>query len=222
MLLEAPFTDARAIKSMESDFVDWVYRRSSLTLLANESLGLFSGPGTTEGAFRKLVSEQAREALEEEIEEERERFQKKLGALRKKLNHERRELEEDRDEHAQRKMEELSTHFENLFGGRAYGRRRVSSSLSKRRMTQKAKADVEESEDMIEEIERDIELLKVEMEETIDELEEKWARTASEITEIPVNPYKKDILVEIFGIAWMPFHLVEVNKELLELPGFSS
>ena len=70
--------------------------------------------------------------------------------------------------------------------------------------------------------ERDIQLLKAQMEEAIDELEEKWAKVAGEIAEIPVNPYKKDILVEVFGVAWMPYHLVEVNKQLLELPGFSS
>ena len=80
---------------------------------------------------------------------------------------------------------------------------------------------MEESEDMIVEIERDIDLLSTEMEEAIDALEEKWARTAAEVTEITINPYKKDILVEAFGVAWMPYHLVEVEKQLLELPGFA-
>jgi hypothetical protein len=220
-LLEPPFTDARTIKAMEGDFVDWAYRRSTVTVYANETLKLYAGPETTEGAFRKLVSGEARKALEEEVKGARGKFEDKFESLRKKLNREQRELEEDRDEHAQRKMEELSTHFENLFGGRAYGRRRISSSLTKRRMTQQAKADMEESEDMIAEIERDIELLSAEMEEAIDALEEKWARFAAEIEEITVNPYKKDILVEVFGVAWMPFHLVEVEKQLLELPGFS-
>ena len=73
---------------------------------------------------------------------------------------------------------------------------------------------------MIEEIERDIELLSAEMEEAIDELEEKWARTALQIDEIAVHPYKKNILVEIFGVAWMPYHLVEAGGKLIELPGF--
>ena len=42
------------------------------------------------------------------------------------------------------------------------------------------------------------------------------------MTEITVNPYKKDILVEIFGVAWMPFHLVEVAGQIVELPGFAA
>jgi hypothetical protein len=221
-MLEAPFTNARVINPLEKDFVDWAYRRSSVTVLSNQVLKLYAGPELTEGEFRKLVSQAAREALDDEADDLKDEFQKKFNALKKKLAHEQRELEEDRDEHAQRKMEELSTLFENLFGGHAYGRRRVTSSLSRRRMTQRAKAKIEESEDMIEEIERDIDRLSVEMEETIDELEEKWARTALDIDEIPVNPYKKDILVEIFGVAWMPYHLVEAEGKMIELPGFSA
>ena len=221
-LPEAPFTNARTITPLESDFVDWVYRRASVTVLANEPLKLFAGPDQTEGQFRKQTSAAARKALDQEADELKDKFHKKLEALKKKLSHERRELEEDRDEHSQRKMEEVSTLFENLFGGRAYGRRRVTSSLTRRRLTQQAKAEIEESEDMIEEIERDIDLLSAEMEEAIDELEDKWARAASRIDEIPVNPYKKDILVEIFGVAWMPTHLIEVGGKLLELPGYSS
>ncbi|MCB2178444.1 DUF87 domain-containing protein [bacterium] len=220
-VLEAPFTDSRTFKAFESDFVDWVYRRTEVTVYANEALKLYAGPETSEGAFRKLASDQARKNLEEERQETKVKFDKKLDALQKKLNHEKRELEDDRAEHSQRKMEELSTHFENLFGGKAYGRRRISSSLSKRRMTQKAKADMEESLDMIEEIEEDIEQLTAEAEDAIDELEEKWAQIARQITEIPVAPYKKDILVEVFGVAWMPYHLVEVDKEIIELPGYA-
>jgi hypothetical protein len=221
-LLEAPFSDARSVKALENDFVDWVYRRSEIELLLNEELDLYAGPGTTEGEFRKLVSARARQGRDEEIAATRDKFGDKLEALEKKLHREQRELEEDRDEHSQRKMEELSTHFENLFGGKAYGRRRVSSSLSKRRMTQQAKAKIEESEDMISELERDMSLLAEEMDQAVAAIEEKWAGIASRVTEMPVTPFRKDILVEFFGVAWMPYHLVEAGGELLELSGFSA
>ncbi len=221
-MLEAPFTDARTIKSLESDFVDWVYRRAVITVYSNDALKLYAGPETGAGGFRKLISEEARKALDEEVDATRETFQKKFDALQKKLDREKRELEDDRAEHSQRKLEELTTHFENLFGGKAYGRRRISSSIRKRRMTQKAKDDIEESVDMIAEFEQDIDDLRDEMEETIDELEARWAEVARQVSEIPVTPYKKDILVEVFGIAWMPTHLVEVEGQIVELPGFGA
>jgi hypothetical protein len=220
-VIDASFSNARRLKSFESDFVDFLFRRASVTVLANEPLDLFAGPGTTEGNFRKMVSVEARKMLAEEMEETKAGFKKKFDALQKKLNREKRELEEDRTEHSQRKMEELSTHFENLFGGKSYRRRRISSSLSKRRMTQRAKADIDESLDVIEELEREMDLLAEEMEEAIDALKDKWGEAARQITEIPVSPYKKDILVEIFGVAWMPYHMIQVDQDLVELPGYA-
>jgi hypothetical protein len=219
-LLEAPFNDKRTLSSFEGDYIDYLYRRSRVTVYGNDKLKLYAGPPTSEGEFRRQVSAQAREARDDELEEIKDKFRKRFDDLDKKLRREERELEEDRTEHSQRRMEELTTHFENLFGGRAYGRRRISSSMSKRRMTQQAKARMDESEDTINEIERDLEKLKLEMDEAMDELEEKWGEIASTIDEIPVNPYKKDILVELFGVAWMPYHLVEVAGHMLELPGY--
>jgi hypothetical protein len=39
---------------------------------------------------------------------------------------------------------------------------------------------------------------------------------------ITVRPYKKDILVDLFGVAWMPYHIVDAEARLFELPGFES
>ena len=89
-------------------------------------------------------------------------------------------------------------------------------------MTSQAKSDIGESEDVIEELEDQFEALAEEMELAIDEVEEKWSEIASEIEEISVNPLKKDIIIELFGVAWMPYHIVDVEGQTIELPGFSS
>jgi hypothetical protein len=221
-VLEAPLSDGKLIKSMETDFVDWIYRRSSVTVYANEKLKLYAGKPTTEGEFRKMASDAAREGRDDELKKLQDRYKKKLSTLNTRLKREQRELEEDKTEVAQRRMEELGTHFENIFLSKSTSRRRVSSSLSKRRMTAQAKADVEESLDAIEQLQLEMEDLKADMELDIDEVEEKWAEIAGEVDEISVTPYKKDILVEVFGVAWMPYHLVEVGGRLVELPGYSS
>ena len=88
-------------------------------------------------------------------------------------------------------------------------------------MTAQAKADIEESEDAIEQLMLEIESLKEEMELVVDEVEEQWAEVAGQVDEINVTPYKKDILVEVFGVAWMPYHQVDVGGKLIEVPGYS-
>ena len=83
-----------------------------------------------------------------------------------------RELEEDKSEVSQRKIEELGTHLDNvitLFAGRS---RRLTTLLTKRRMTSKAKAnvDVDESVTAIAEIESDIQDLTEDIEDSLKRL----------------------------------------------------
>jgi hypothetical protein len=37
-----------------------------------------------------------------------------------------------------------------------------------------------------------------------------------------VTPFKKDILIDVFGVAWMPYHVVEVEGKVTQIPGFKS
>ena len=166
-----------------------------------------------------MISEAAREGRDADLKKLQAAYKKKLASLDTKLKREQRELAEDKTEVAQRTMEELGTHFENIFMSKSTNRRRVSSSLSKRRMTAQAKADVEESIDAITQLEKEMEDIRGDMEMAIDEVEDKWEEIASQVDQISVTPYKKDILIEIFGVAWLPYHQVEAGGKLIEIPG---
>ena len=147
-------------------------------------------------------------------------FEKKMQRLIDRIEREQQELEEDEAELSHRKMEEYGTYAEtviSLFGGR---KRRLSTSLSKRRMTAKAKADVKESLDAIEDYKEDIEELKEDRDEALEDIKEKWLEIIEDMEEIPVNPYKKDVILDMYGIAWMPYHLVSVGNKMEELPGY--
>ena len=89
-------------------------------------------------------------------------------------------------------------------------------------MTERAKADVEESEDTIEDYKEQIVELENELKRAIEDVQAKWVEIADDMEEIPVHPYKKDILVDLFGVAWFPYHLVEADGRTLELPGYGA
>lgn len=72
-----------------------------------------------------------------------------------------------------RKMEEMGTHAENVLSLFSRRRRRMTTSLTKRRLTQQAKADVEESIDAIDDLERQIRDLETEFKEKLDEIGER-------------------------------------------------
>ena len=221
--LEAPLSDGKTLRSLESDFQDWGYRSLEVSVWANEELKVYAGPEISEAEFLEMCREAAQDKRDAEVKKKAATFERKMDALEKKLTREERELEQDEAELSQRKMEEMGTHLENVAGLFGLTRKgRMTTSLSKRRMTAQAKADVEESKDAIEEYKEDLLELEAEAKEVIREIEEHWAEVATEINQIPVTPYKKDVLVDMFGVAWIPYHLVEVEGRVVELPGYGS
>jgi hypothetical protein len=216
--LEAPVSDAKIMKAMEKDFADWVYRSGQVSVRVNPALKQYAGPQVSSAEFRQTCADAARAGRDAEAAKVAATFDKKLAALEVKLRKEERELEEDQDELSQRKMEELGTHAENIFGlfGGRRSSRRLSSSLGKRRMTSQAKADVEESRDAIQDFQRQMAELEQEKAAAVQEVHERWGELASEISEITVAAQRKDVLVDVFGVAWMPYWIVGSE----ELPAY--
>ncbi len=221
--LESPLSDGKTLKSLRADFVDWIYRTMTVDVRANEALKIYAGPNVSQAEFRRMVSEAAREARDAEKDKVRAKYEKTIARLKDRLQREERELAQDEAEYQQRKMEELGTHAENLASLLGLGRkRRLTTSLTKRRLTEQAKADIEESKQAIAEYRQEIARTEQEMRDALEEIDRKWAEIAEEESDIPVSPYKKDILLELFGVAWMPYHLVRVEGRLIELPGFAT
>ena len=215
-----PLSDGSVLKGLESDYKDWIYHEVTVAVRANEELEVFAGPQISQGEFRKMCADAARQALEEEREDLEEKFDRKLDTIKERLLREERELEEDQAEFSQRRLEELGTHAENLLSLLAGRRRRMTTSLTKRRMTSKAKADIKESLDVIDQYKEEIEELEAERAQMLEEVEEKWHQVLEDTSEIPVTPYKKYIQVELFGVAWMPVYRGESGGRRLELSAY--
>lgn len=216
-------TDARMMNTLEKDFIEWVYRTTQVMVRANEALKLYAAPGTTEGDFRAQCTEAARDALQADLKKAAAPFDSKLRTLQDRLDREQRELKQDQAKLSSRKLEEGANIAETVAGLFGVGRKRaITSSFTKRRMTSQAKSDVEESEDAIQDLEEQIKQLETEKEAALQAVNDKWAEVASQVTEIPITPQKKDVLLDFFGVAWMPFHLVKTGDQLIELPGFST
>jgi hypothetical protein len=220
--IEAPLTDAKTMSALEKDYLDWAYRTTEATVRSNEALKVYAGPDVSHSEFRRLCDEAARQGRDAEIKKTEDGYDKKIGTIQARLEREERELADDRSRHSHRKLEEMGSHAETLFsliGGR---KKSLSSSLSKRRMTEQAKAAVKESEAAIEEFKRQIEALEKEKAEAIQQVNDRWGEIASEAQEIKVTPLKKDVLVEVFGVTWMPYHLVNTGDLVEELPGYQA
>ncbi len=218
--LISPLSDGPKLRELETDFKDWIYHSVTVSVRSNEELEVFAGPEVSQGDFRRKCAEAAENALEKEKDKVTASFEKKLDTIKDRLMREKRELDEDETELSQRKMEEVGKLAENLISLLAGRKRSISTSLTKRRMTSQAKADVKESLDSIEQFKKEIEDLERDRLEALSEVEEKWREILESNTEIPVTPYKKDILMDLYGVAWLPFYVYDDGGREVEVEGY--
>lgn len=213
-------SDARRLKELEKDFLDWVFRSGTIYLRANESLKVYAGPDVSAAEFREQCSKAARQGLAAEQKKLDELYRRKLEALDSKIDRQRLEVKEQEDELSQRRMEELGAGGElliSLLGGR---RRSLSSSLSKRRMTAQAKADLEQERKELQALEKQYADLEEEYKKALAELQERWAKLVADESEVPLPPQRSNIFTELFGIAWCPYYLMTVEGQTKTLPAF--
>jgi len=228
--LPANLTSSRALNALRKEFADYLYRRERLTIRHNPALELYSTPDETEGQFIRRCRRAAQEGLDTAEEKLRDKYEAKLDKLGIRLRREERELDGDLAEYEARKREELLSAGESLLGflGGRRSSRAVSIQSRKRRLTQQAKLDAEASEEEITDLEEQIADLEAELQEEVAEENERWAKAIEAIERLEVRPTKSNVLVERFGLAWVPRWEVAYEDErtgelrTVSLPAFGS
>jgi hypothetical protein len=220
--IDAPLNDAKLMSALQKDFADWVFRNSSVTARANQTLKVFAGPDVSQAEFMRACSEAARTARDTEFNKLAAKIDRQIATLEDKLSREERELRQDEEELAQRKMEAMGTHAENILGLFTGSRstRRLSSSLTKQRMTGQAKAEVDESVEAIAQFKQQLAELDKERLRLAEEINSKWGSAVSDSSEVTVAPKKTDVFINLFGVAWVPYYVIQTGVETIELSAF--
>ncbi|MEM7131815.1 MAG: hypothetical protein AAF702_36210 [Chloroflexota bacterium] len=196
---------ARKIKRIEKDLSDWLYYNSGMPILVHERLKLFQRPGEDERSFNMRLQQAARERRDDEVDKLQSRFEKNLDRLEAKLTKEERELSQDESELSSRRHQEWIGIGETVLGA-VLGRRRRSLSRisSNRRMTQRARMDIEESHEVIAELKEAIADTQEELETQAREVTMKWAKLMDEVDTEELKPRRTDVKIELVALAWKP------------------
>lgn len=218
--LQGALADEAQLKLLERDFTDWAYRTSEGQMWANEALKVYGAPDLTKEQFLAQSEKEAQTQRESEVEKTKDRYEVKLKAVQRKLDKEKLEMAGDEQEAGQRRMEEMGTHFENVLGLFTGSRRRLTTSLTKHRLTSAAQSNVEESKQAIAELEKEMQDLGEEIQEALEEVHARWDAAAQDVTQLPLAPARSDVYVSLFGIAWLPYHRVNVGGREVEIPAF--
>ncbi len=205
--VSATVNSKNKIRSLSRAFEDWLYYNARSSVAVHDDLNLFQHPAEAEKEFMIRISHTAREERDRKIGTLEKKFEIRIDRLEKKLRKEQRELAEDEMEHENRKRQELASIGETVLGF-FMGRRstsRIGTALNKRRMTAKAKADIEESLEEIDDLEKDIRELEEELEAEAETITSHWENAADSIRYQELSPRRTDISLHSVSIAWLPF-----------------
>lgn len=221
--IDAPLNDVKLMTALQKDFTDWVFRNSSVKARVNQALKVFAGPDVSQAEFMTACAEAARDARDAEIAKKTATLDRQLKTLEDKLAREERELQIDQTDLEHRKWEERGNLAELGASLVGIGRKKsLTSQLSKNRLTNRAKAEVEESIDAIKQFQQQIADAEKRREEILAEINDRWGRVVNESTEVTIAPKKTDVFVKLFGVAWMPYYVVKAGTDTSELPAFGT
>lgn len=192
--------------ALSTDFVNHLYSGEKVTLLKNPHFGVFSDFGEDKENFISRILEIAKDRAAGEVEKITEKYKKNIESIEKKIKREERDLSMREMEYDDRKREELFSIGETALG-LVFGRRRttgLSSAVTKRRMTKKAKGMMDGIEAEILELKKEMDDLSIELEEEVEKIEDEAKEKAGVAEEVEVSLEKNDIFVKDFGILWTP------------------
>ena len=218
--LQAPLDDPKILLSLQKDFVDWAYRTSQVKLRYNAALNVSAGPDTTTAEFRELCSQAARAGRDDELAKINASFDAKKSGLQDKLAHAQRDHEQKQEVLSQRKMEEVGTGLENVIGLFTRSRRRITTSLTKHRLTEQAKAAADEAGAVLNELQKQAASLDQAGQQALSEAGERWAHQVDDASEVPLTPLRKDVFLDLFGVIWLPFYVLHGGSEVIELAAY--
>ncbi len=221
--IDAPLNDSKLMTALQKDFTDWAYRSSSIKARGNVALKVYAGPDVSQAEFMKACADTAREARDAEIDKRSAVLDRQIKTLEEKLSREERELRQDQADLQNRNIEAGANLLELGAGVFGLGRKKsVTTQFAKHRLSQQAKADVEESEDAIAQYKKDLSALQQQRQQVVDEVNASWGDVVNKITEVTINPKKTDVYVNLFGVAWMPYYQVNTGDQTVELPAFGA
>lgn len=219
--LSAGLKDEKRLKTLQKELVDMLYNTAKLIIPHHPQFKQYGHPDQDISEFQSQVVQTAREKRDKEIDALSKKYGGMMDKLEDKLRRKERELEAEKLEIRDRKREQMYTTGEavlSIFKGRTnYTLSRMSRTSRMKRQTE---ADIEESRDVINEIQNEMIALEEEYERQLQSINDNWAKVANDVQEYTITPYKKDIHIELFGIGWIPYWYVQLDNQPVFVSAF--
>jgi len=202
---------ARSYDSWSKEFTTWLYGSKKYELLKSPTYKQVSKPGESERDFRVRLGLSAREQRDDMVDKLKQKYQAKINALEEKVRVAQQAVDREAEQQKQQQMQTVINVGATLLGafmgkGLSTGTvGRASTSVKSAGRIMKEKDDVNRAKDTVETRQKTLEDLEAEFKAETDQLAARTDPATEELQKISIRPAKKDIVVKLVGLAWLPF-----------------
>ena len=203
-------TEAGSYGGWEKDLKRWLQQERPLTLFQSDALKATSAPGEDERAFRVRLGQLAREARDEQKDDLRERYGKKLEALEERMKRAEAAVDREAAQASQRKMDTVVRVGTTLLG--AFLGRSTRSTLSQVGVTarsagrmSKESSDVARAEEKLDDLRAEYAELDAELTREMETIDLTFAPEAAELETVEITPKQTEMHVVEMALAWVPY-----------------
>jgi len=202
---------ARSYDSWSKEFTTWLYGSKKYELLKSPTYKQVSKPGESERDFRVRLGLSAREQRDDMVDKLKQKYQAKINSLEEKVRVAQQAVDREAEQQKQQQMQTVINVGATLLGafmgkGLSTGTvGRASTSVKSAGRIMKEKDDVNRAKDTVETRQKTLEDLEAEFKAETDQLAARTDPATEELQKISIRPAKKDIVVKLVGLAWLPF-----------------
>ncbi|MGE0051111.1 MAG: ATP-binding protein [Arcobacter sp.] len=198
----------KELKTIEKDFVDYIYRNSKLTLYKNDELKLTSKQNESLGDFKIRLQDRLNEKIDLEVEKLQTKFQKENDSIENKLSKLYEKLEREEQQATSTTTDTLISIGTSILGA-FFGKSSTATTLGKvatsaRGATKilKEKNDVKYVQNEINQLEEQRNSLKTMLENEIEKINSTNLSSNFPIEELFIKPKRSDIYNVKLELLW--------------------
>lgn len=219
--LSPGLADTARLNALKKEIVDMLYNTAQLILPYNDVLNIYGNPDSDYSEFQARVQIAAREQRDQAIDKLAQKYGDMMDKAEAKLRKTERDIRSEKTQLKGLQRQQLFTTGEaitSLMRGRTNYTLSRMSYLS--RYQRNTKDNIRERQEVMNEIERELDMIEQEFEEQVQKTNEYWANVVNQTREYIVTPFKKDIQLELFGIGWLPAWYANLNGQIVFLQAY--
>ena len=209
--LPAPAGKARSYDNWSKEFTTWLYGSKKYELLKSPTYKQVSKPGESERDFRVRLGLSAREQRDDMVDKLKQKYQAKVNSLEEKVRVAQQAVDREAEQQKQQQMQTVINVGATLLGafmGKGLGTGTIGKAATTAKSAgriMKEKDDVDRAKDSVATHQKTLEELEAEFKAETDQLAARIDPATEELQKISIRPAKKDIVVKLVGLAWLPY-----------------